>query len=164
MVLECLVARDIAALAILDEYGNRQGIHGRLQAQQLGQSVGRRFSAGRARLVLEAGDDQFDALEIIHGATVRRIAPDDAARQFRVPGVEQHDVREAARAHRMKTMLPVRVGRFPVDRHQHGQRRIGLLATAAAAARVGIDHRQPGQCRQRRALAETQVEEQKAGW
>lgn len=107
----------------------------------------------------EPGGDQFDALEIIHGAAIRGIAADDAACQFRIVGIEQDDMREIARAHRVKTLLPVGVGSFAVDSDENGQCRRGFRAFAA---RIGIDRYQPGHGRQRRTLAFAQVEEQQA--
>ena len=77
-------------------------------------------------LVLKTGDRQLDPLEIVHGAAVGCVVLDAVTRQCRAPRIEQDDVREAARAHRVKVLPPLRIRWFPVDGHEDGQRRVGL--------------------------------------
>ena len=113
-----------------------------------------------AAAVAEYDDDQFDAFDIVHGAAIGGIAAQDSAGQNGIVGVEQHDVGEAAGAHRMKALQPFRVGGFAVEGDENGQGRAG---STAFGGRVGIDHRQAVDGWQRRTLGFAQVEKQLTG-
>ena len=109
----------------------------------MGHAFGRQgVRAGLCGAPAQAGDDQLDALEVVDRAAVGRVAGHDPAGQLRRIRVEQHDMREAARAHRVEALLPGGEGRFAVDHDEHGER---LLRLPAFAARIGADDAQARQ-------------------